>query len=87
MSQMGTVKSWFDTKGFGFIVQDGHTEDIFVHYTQIRMEGRRSLDPGQRVWFNAERRDKGLVASDVTVLLNAPAAPPTCAACGRELQS
>ena len=82
--QVGTVKSWYDVKGFGFIVQEGGTGDIFVHYSSIMMEGRRHLNPGQQVRFRLEKRDKGLTALDVEVL-ESVGAIPRCHACGQEL--
>ncbi len=64
---VGTVK-WFNaTKGFGFIGrEDG--EDVFVHYSAIRMDGYRTLEEGQKVEFSIEQGPKGLQAADVTPL-------------------
>ena len=63
----GTVK-WFDNrKGYGFIVPDDGTEDIFVHYSSITGDGYRSLDEGQKVEFEAEKGKKGLEATNVKV--------------------
>jgi CspA family cold shock protein len=63
----GTVK-WFNvSKGFGFITRE-NGEDIFVHYRNIRGEGRRRLFDGQEVEFSVIDSDKGLQADDIEVL-------------------
>lgn len=65
--QSGTVK-WFDNKkGYGFIVRDNEDEDIFVHYREIRGQGYRTLNEGQKVEFTLNKSDKGLAAADVEV--------------------
>lgn len=47
----GTVK-WFNrTKGFGFIVDDADSRDVFVHHTSINSNGYRFLNEGERVQF------------------------------------
>ena len=63
----GTVKWFNNSKGYGFIVSEG-SDDIFVHYTAIQVDGYRTLNEGQRVEFTIEQGPKGLQASEVTVL-------------------
>ncbi|MFT4744568.1 MAG: CspA family cold shock protein [Nitriliruptoraceae bacterium] len=61
----GTVK-WFNAdKGFGFIDHDGFDDDVFVHFSNIRGEGHRSLDEGQRVSFEIAAGAKGPEAQNV----------------------
>ncbi len=60
----GTVK-WFNAvKGYGFIGRE-EGEDVFVHFSAIKMEGFRRLQRGQRVEFTIEEGPKGLQATDV----------------------
>ncbi|MCE9669171.1 cold-shock protein [Myxococcus stipitatus] len=61
----GTVKWFNDAKGFGFIVQDGGGEDVFVHHSAINMDGFRTLQEGQKVEFEVGRGPKGLQAQNV----------------------
>jgi CspA family cold shock protein len=61
----GVVK-WFNAeKGFGFITPDGGGDDLFVHQSEIQMEGYRTLDEGQTVEFETKQGPKGLQASQV----------------------
>jgi CspA family cold shock protein len=63
----GTVKWFNDSKGFGFIEQDGGS-DVFVHHTAIKAEGFKSLQEGARVQFEVVDGPKGPAAEDVTQL-------------------
>lgn len=64
----GTVK-WFNaTKGFGFIAPEGGGEDLFVHQSEIQVQGYRELTEGQRVEFDVTQGRKGLQASAVKPL-------------------
>jgi len=61
----GTVKWFSDKKGYGFIVPDEGGEDLFVHYSNIQMDGYRTLQEGQKVEYEAAKGRKGLEATKV----------------------
>jgi CspA family cold shock protein len=58
----GTIKWFNNEKGYGFI---NGKEDIFVHYTSIKIDGFRTLSEGEEVEYKLIKTDKGLQAIDV----------------------
>ena len=52
---IGTVK-WFNaTKGFGFIQPDNGGPDVFVHISAVERANMSSLNEGQKVSYELER--------------------------------
>ena len=65
--EKGTVK-WFNgAKGFGFITRSTG-EDVFVHFRSIKGDGYKTLNEGDRVEFEVEQGQKGLQATNVSLL-------------------
>jgi CspA family cold shock protein len=61
----GVVK-WFNgNKGFGFISPDDGGEDLFAHYSEIRMNGFKTLVDGQKVQFDVMQGPKGQQAANI----------------------
>lgn len=60
----GTVKWFNDSKGFGFIEQQGG-EDVFVHFSAIKSEGFKTLAEGEVVEFDIIQGAKGPQAANV----------------------
>lgn len=55
----GTVKWFNDAKGYGFITPDDGGEDLFAHFSAIKMDGFKTLKQGQRVTFDLKEGEKG----------------------------
>jgi CspA family cold shock protein len=63
----GTVK-WFNAeKGFGFITGEDGT-DVFAHFSQIKTDGYKKLEEGQKVSYDVVKGPKGPQAENITVI-------------------
>ena len=61
----GTVK-WFNaSKGYGFITPTEGEKDLFVHMSEIKMDGFKTLSEGQSVDYIEGTSDKGPCATQV----------------------
>ena len=63
----GTVKFFNAEKGYGFISRE-QGDDVFVHFSNIQMNGYRSLEQGQTVEFDVAPGRKGEEAQNVRVI-------------------
>ncbi|RAP69571.1 cold shock domain protein CspD [Candidatus Erwinia dacicola] len=74
--ETGTVRWFNNAKAFGFICLVGSDEDIFAHYSSIKMDGYRTLKAGQQVQFDVHEGPKGnhaslIVAVEETMAISA----------------
>ncbi|MEN5215825.1 cold shock domain-containing protein CspD [Pseudomonas pudica] len=70
----GKVKWFNNAKGYGFINEDGKTDDLFAHYSAIQMDGYKTLKAGQVVSFDIVQGPKGLHAVNIRSATAAAAA-------------
>lgn len=61
---IGKVKWFNNEKGYGFI-EYKENEDIFVHYSAIKIDGYKTLKEGDYVSFRLINTDKGYQAQEV----------------------
>lgn len=66
--ETGTVKWFNDAKGFGFITPDDGGEDLFAHFSSIKMAGFKTLQEGQKIRFEAMPGLKGMQATNIQVI-------------------
>lgn len=60
----GTVKFFNESKGFGFIVEEGSNKEYFVHVSGLIDD----IQEGDNVEFDLKEGRKGLNAVDVKVV-------------------
>lgn len=65
--KIGKLKWFNDKKGFGFITND-EGKDVFVHYSQIRYDGFKTLKDGDILEYEEINTAKGLQAKNVVVI-------------------
>lgn len=65
----GIVRRFVPWMGYGFISHPEHGDDIFVHQSQIIMNGYRELLDGESVQFDLKNGPKGLHAENVIRVL------------------
>jgi CspA family cold shock protein len=63
----GTVKWFNESKGYGFISQEGGP-DVFAHFSEIQDAGFKTLMEGQKVEFVAAQGAKGPQAEKIVVV-------------------
>lgn len=61
----GTVKWFSDAKGYGFIASDDGGGDLFVHFSEIKASGFKTLTENQKVSFDVTTGPKGKQATNI----------------------
>tara|TARA_B100001123_G_scaffold309380_1_gene345799 strand:- start:455 stop:661 length:207 start_codon:yes stop_codon:yes gene_type:complete len=62
--EKGKVRWFSNKKGYGFILSEAE-EDVFVHYSEIQIDGYKTLKEDQPVVFEVANSEKGVIARNV----------------------
>ena len=75
--QTGSVVTYFEAKGFGFLRPDDGGRDVFFHVSRLVDSDPTGLKPGTRVGYELGMDRTGkMAASSVRILPATPATPP-----------
>ncbi|MBE6125226.1 MAG: cold shock domain-containing protein [Erysipelotrichaceae bacterium] len=61
----GKVKLFNKEKGYGFITAEGQPKDIFFHYSELVMEGFKTIETDAVVEFELVETDRGPQAKQI----------------------
>jgi cold shock protein len=63
--QVGVVKWFSHSKGYGFISPEDGSEDVFVHVSSVQRSGFKTLNKGQRIGYGLETKNGRVSAVDL----------------------
>lgn len=66
-NMLGKVKRFNNEKGYGFIKTE-NGKDLFFHYSELQMEGYKTVEQGQNVEFEVIETEKGLRAVNIKII-------------------
>jgi CspA family cold shock protein len=75
-AQTGSVMTYFEEKGFGFLRPDGGGKDIFFHISRLHEGEATQLVPGTKVAYELGMDRNGKIAASSVRILPAVEAPP-----------
>ena len=62
----GVVKWFSNQKGYGFIEREDEGEDVFVHHSEVKKAGFKTLHAGQHVAFDVVSEKRGSKAVNLS---------------------
>lgn len=64
----GKIKFFNDQKGFGFVMPDNGSGDIYLHASALRRSGVQQVEPDQRIRYSTRQGNKGVEVDRVEIL-------------------
>ena len=64
----GKIKFFNDQKGFGFVMPDSGSGDIYLHASALRRSGVQQVEPDQRIRYSTRQGNKGVEVDRVEIL-------------------
>ena len=66
--RIGKINWFHANKGYGFIVPDDKSEDVFLHVSELKKIGLVDINPGQKVSFELENKKRKIAAIDIKLI-------------------
>jgi cold shock protein len=64
----GKIKFFNDQKGFGFVMPDSGSGDIYLHASALRRSGVQVVEPEQRIRYSTRQGNKGVEVDRVEII-------------------
>ncbi|HET7334864.1 MAG TPA: cold shock domain-containing protein [Rhizomicrobium sp.] len=64
----GKVKFFNEQKGFGFVIPDDGSGDIYLHATALRRSSIQTLNPDQKIRYSTRQGMKGVEVDRIEIV-------------------